>query len=136
MTGLLVLGIAVLAGVIFIAYRRLTDGRVEVASSGPTLGLELNLGQRATLVQFSSEMCAPCKPTREMLATVADDRAGVAHVDLDVAEHFDLVTGFAIRRTPTVLVLDGSGQVRHRITGVPRLHELNEALDEICSVRA
>lgn len=136
MTGLIVLSIAVVAAAIFIAYRRRTDGQVSEVTTGATLSTEVELGQRATLVQFSSQMCAPCRPTRELLSNVAAERPGVNHVDLDVAEHIDLVQSLDIRRTPTVLVVDGGGRIRHRITGVPKLDELSEALDDLCAVRA
>lgn len=136
MTGLIVLTIAVVIAAIFIVYRRRTDGHVSDVATGATLNTEVELGQRATLVQFSSQMCAPCRPTREMLSGVAAERPGVTHVDLDVAENIDLVQNLDIRRTPTVLVVDGQGRVRHRITGVPKLDELNEALDDLCAVRA
>ncbi|HEX4657152.1 MAG TPA: thioredoxin, partial [Streptosporangiaceae bacterium] len=40
-----------------------------------------SLGQRATLVQFSTAFCAPCRATRRILAEVAGMTDGVAHVE-------------------------------------------------------
>ena len=40
----------------------------------------------------------------------------------------DLVERYGITRTPTVLVLDAEGRVRHRIVGVPRRSDLEHAL--------
>lgn len=144
MTGLIVLAVALALALAFGLYRRRTDGRVVSVSDAVAaeprndrpFGLDFNLGQRATLVQFSTEMCAPCRPTRDILASIAAQRPGVTHVDIDATERVDLVAEFDVRRTPTVLILDGSGQLRHRVTGVPKVADLEEALDELCAVRA
>ena len=43
----------------------------------------LRLGERATLLQFSSAFCAPCRATRQVLSEVADVvlRLGAAMID-------------------------------------------------------
>ena len=63
------------------------------------------LGQRATLVQFSTEFCTYCGPTRELLAEVASERDGVAFVEIDAADRMDLTRRLRVMSTPTVLVL-------------------------------
>ena len=68
------------------------------------------LGDRATLVQFSSAFCAPCRATRVVLDEVAGMVDGVAHVEVDAEAHLDLVRRLDVRRTPTVLVLDADGR--------------------------
>ena len=136
MTGLIVLTIALVVAVLFGLYRRRTDGRVVAVTDAPATQHGFDLGQRATLVQFSTELCAPCRPTRELLADIAADRPGVTHIEVDAAQRLDLVERFDVRRTPTVLILDGSGQLRHRVAGVPKVDDLKEALDDLCAVRA
>jgi thiol-disulfide isomerase/thioredoxin len=86
------------------------------------------LGARATLLQFSSAFCAPCRATRQMLADVAGRSDGVAHVEVDVATRMDLARQLDIRRTPTVLVLGPQGQVTRRASGLPRRAEVVAAL--------
>jgi thiol-disulfide isomerase/thioredoxin len=49
------------------------------------------LGERATLVQFSSAFCAPCRATRRILADVAGMTGGVAYVEIDAESRLDLV---------------------------------------------
>lgn len=66
------------------------------------------LGERATLVQFSSAFCQPCRATRRTLAEVARMVDGVAHVEIDAEAHLTLVRELEISRTPTVLVLDAA----------------------------
>jgi len=78
------------------------------------------LGERATLVQFSSAFCAPCRATRRILADVAGMTPGVAHVEIDAESHLDLVRKLNVLRTPTVLVLAADGRVVRRASGQPR----------------
>ena len=78
------------------------------------------LGSRATLVQFSSAFCAPCRATRRILADVAGMVDGVTHVEIDAESRLDLVRRLDVRRTPTTFVLGPDGQVTHRASGQPR----------------
>ena len=79
-----------------------------------------DLGERATLLQFSSAFCAPCRATRRTLADVAAIVPGVVHVEIDAEQHLDLVRRLGILRTPTTLILDGRGHELTRATGAPR----------------
>jgi thiol-disulfide isomerase/thioredoxin len=88
------------------------------ALTGEDIGAEL--GERATLVQFSTAFCQPCRATRRILDEVADMVGGVAHVEVDAESRLDLVRRLDIMRTPTVLVLDASGRVVRRASGQPR----------------
>jgi len=93
------------------------------------LGAEL--GERATLVQFSSAFCAPCRTTRVVLDDVSRLVPGVAHVEVDAESHLDLVRRLDVRRTPTVLVLDPSGAVVRRAGGAPRKADVLAALGAV-----
>lgn len=86
------------------------------------------LGERATLVQFSSAFCAPCRATRRVLGEVVRLVPGVAHVEIDAEAHLDLVRELGILKTPTVLVLDAAGRVVRRATGQPRTADVIAAL--------
>ncbi|MFG2006560.1 thioredoxin family protein [Spirillospora sp. NPDC048911] len=101
------------------------DERLEAADLG---GAEL--GARATLVQFSSAFCAPCRATRRVLGEVADMVDGVSHVEIDAEHHLDLVRRLNVIRTPTVLVLDGAGTIVRRAAGQPRKADVIAALGE------
>jgi thiol-disulfide isomerase/thioredoxin len=78
------------------------------------------LGQRATLLQFSSAFCAPCRAARQLLADVAGRTEGVAHIEVDVADRLDLVRKLDVRRTPTTFILGPDGRIAQRASGVPR----------------
>lgn len=89
-----------------------------------------DLGERATLVQFSSAFCAPCRATRRVLGEVADMVPGVAHVEIDAEARLELVRRLGILKTPTVLVLDADGHVVRRATGQPRKADVIAALGQ------
>ncbi|QLQ11662.1 MAG: thioredoxin family protein [Nocardioidaceae bacterium] len=97
------------------------------AVSGRLLTAELlgvPLGQRATLLQFSSAFCAPCRTTRHVLAEVAGSYPDVAHVEIDAEAHLELVRSLSITRTPTTLVLDKQGAEVVRAAGAPRKQDV------------
>jgi len=92
-----------------------------------------SLGERATLVQFSTAFCQPCRATRRVLAGVAQDVDGVAHVEIDAESRLDLVRRLNVKRTPTVLVLDAAGRVVRRASGQPRTADVVAALGRAIS---
>lgn len=94
--------------------------------TGADLGQEL--GERATLVQFSSAFCAPCRATRRILTDVAGMTDGVEYVEIDAESRLDLVRALGVLRTPTVLVTDAGGRVVQRASGQPRKPDVIAAL--------
>ncbi len=87
-----------------------------------------HLGRRATLVQFSSTFCTPCRLTRQVLDRVVVTDPEVTHVELDVADHTELAERWDIRATPTVLVLDATGAEVGRHVGRPSLAQARAAV--------
>ncbi len=92
-----------------------------------------DLGERATLVQFSTAFCQPCRATRRVLADVSRDVEGVAHIEIDAESRLELVRRLQVRRTPTVLVLDAAGRVVRRASGQPRTADVVAALGRAIS---
>ncbi|MER7404587.1 thioredoxin family protein [Streptomyces coeruleorubidus] len=135
MTGLVVCVLVLAAASAYGVLQRRRSGRVRVRGrddgkrlDAAELGAEL--GERATLVQFSSAFCAPCRATRRVLGEVAGMVPGVTHVEIDAEAHLDLVRRLDILKTPTVLVLDADGRVVRRATGQPRKADVIAALGE------
>jgi thiol-disulfide isomerase/thioredoxin len=132
-------GVATLIAVIAVSSlfglrRMVTEGRVDIHKPGHRFThdeLGHDMGSAATLVQFSSPYCQPCRATHEMLETIAAEHDGVLHVDMQVADHLDLVNRLHILRTPTTVMLDRSGHVRFRSEGVPRKDDLLDALHRV-----
>jgi thiol-disulfide isomerase/thioredoxin len=101
-----------------------TAGRLDA----DRLGAELV--DRATLVQFSSAFCQPCRATRRTLAEVAGMVDGVTHIEIDAEARLTLVRQLGISRTPTVLVLDAAGRIVRRASGQPRRADVVAALGQ------
>ncbi|WP_173098445.1 thioredoxin family protein [Actinomadura verrucosospora] len=148
MTGALVALVVLSAATVFGLVRRHRDGVLRATPAagrarkdgddhvGDTLPSEelradelgAELGAKATLVQFSSAFCAPCRATRRVLGEVAEMVDGVAHVELDAEAHLELVRRLNVVRTPTVLVLDEAGRIVRRAAGAPRKADVIAAL--------
>lgn len=101
----------------------------ESVLSEADLGAEL--GERATLVQFSSEFCAYCGPTRELLTEVARSRDGVALVEIDAARRMDLARRLNVFSTPTVFVLGPDGSIAQRASGRQRKSDVLAAVSSV-----
>nr|WP_131101905.1 thioredoxin family protein [Streptomonospora litoralis] len=110
------------------------SGRATAAPQVPdrltAADLGAELGERATLVQFSTAFCQPCRATRRILGEVGAMVEGVAHVEIDAESHLDLVRRLDVVRTPTVLVLDAAGRISRRAGGAPRKADVIAALGE------
>jgi thiol-disulfide isomerase/thioredoxin len=91
--------------------------------AAPTAGLLAGLGVApgtpATLVQFSSAFCTPCRAARRVCAEVAATLEGVEFVEVDAESRLGVVRALHVWRTPTVLIVDAAGRVVRRATGVP-----------------
>ncbi|WP_372735225.1 thioredoxin family protein [Nocardioides sp.] len=144
-SGTWVVLIALVLAVAFGLYRAAVDGRfrgthrvraaVEAPTGEPEDGSILEgtewagrLGARATLLQFSSAFCAPCRTTRQILADVASRDDGVTHIEVDAEGHLDLVRRLGIMRTPTTLILNAAGHEVVRASGAPKREQVLEAL--------
>ncbi|MER7505884.1 thioredoxin family protein [Nonomuraea pusilla] len=132
MTGLWVALVTLALGTVIGVVRLRRDGRVRDMGQGADrltpADLGAGLGERATLVQFSTAFCQPCRATRRVLADVSGLVPGVAHVEIDAESRLDLVRRLDILRTPTVLVLDASGTIVKKAAGLPRKADVLAAL--------
>jgi thiol-disulfide isomerase/thioredoxin len=93
--------------------------------------LRQDLGPKATLVQFSSAFCAPCRATRQVLGEVAGLVDGVTYMEIDAESRLDLVRRLNVLSTPTVLVLGPDGAITRQATGQPRKPDVIAALGEV-----
>ncbi|MGJ9411605.1 TlpA family protein disulfide reductase [Aeromicrobium sp. CF4.19] len=140
MSGLIVLLLALaLAAVVALVWKR-SNGRFRDADEPQqdddrevlsTEEIGADLGDRVTLVQFSTSFCSPCRATRALLADVVSRRPDVAHVEIDAESHLDLVRRLDVRRTPTVVVLDATGTIVGRASGLPSREQVETVLDGV-----
>ena len=142
MVGLIVLVVVLVVACLGGFGMRLRQGRFRSGSarsaSSPAAGdvltaidLGAPLGERGTLVQFSTEVCAFCGPTRELLTGVARARDGLAFVEIDASKRLDLARRLNVFSTPTVLVLDADGSIASRAAGQPRKADLLAAVGTV-----
>ena len=153
MNGIVVLAIVLVIATAFGLWRRRVDGRIRdtkagrpvpVAAEDPEVEmttaegevldaaeLGVPLGDAATLVQFSTAFCQPCRATRRILDDVSSMVEGVVHVEIDAEAHLELVRRLDIRRTPTVLILDREGDIRKRASGLPRKADVIAAVGAV-----
>lgn len=96
-----------------------------------SLGVAGDFGDRATLVQFSTEYCAPCRTTARLLDRIAGESEGVVHVEVDLTDNPELARRFQVLQTPTTLIVDAAGVPRARIGGAPQPAALRARLDHL-----
>ena len=89
------------------------------------------LGSRATMVQFSSAFCAPCKATHALLSQMVISMSDVKHIHIDAESHLELVRQLDIRSTPTTLFLNSKGIEVGRAAGTPKREQVIAALNSI-----
>lgn len=131
------LGAVTLAGGLALLHRR-RDGRIRTVRADRENLVDLrpllpDAGERATLLQFSSAFCAPCRATKRVLGDIAAGVDGVLHVEIDAESNLELVRRLNILKTPTTLVLDGKGHEVVRASGQPRKEQVRQALGEALS---
>jgi thiol-disulfide isomerase/thioredoxin len=105
---------------------RASQGRVR---TGYGRVADVELGDRATLLQLSTEVCAPCRATARVLDELSVD--DVRHIEVDIADRPDLVSRFNVLQTPTTFILDRDGVVRARIGGAVRRDVIVAELEKV-----
>jgi thiol-disulfide isomerase/thioredoxin len=128
-----VLGAATAFGMVW----RRRDGRVRAVAepaapeTAVLTGLGVEPGTPATLLQFSSAFCAPCRATKRICAEIADTVTGVRHIEVDAESHLDAVRALGVLRTPTLFIVDGTGRIVRRASGLPTKAHVLAAVGEL-----
>jgi thiol-disulfide isomerase/thioredoxin len=102
--------------------------------NGPKLTAAIvgsELGSRATMVQFSSAFCTPCRATKVLLEDMVKTMPDVRYAHVDAESHLELVRKLDIRSTPTTLFLNHAGVEVGRAMGTPKRAQVNAALAAI-----
>ena len=89
------------------------------------------LGSRATMVQFSSAFCTPCRATKVLLEDMVKTMPDVHYAHIDAESHLELVRKLDIRSTPTTLFLNGAGVEVGRAMGTPKRAQVHAAISAI-----
>ena len=102
--------------------------------NGPKLTAAIvgtELGSRATMVQFSSAFCTPCRATKVLLEDMVKTMPDVRYAHIDAESHLELVGKLDIRSTPTTLFLNGAGVEVGRAMGTPKRAQVQAAIAAI-----
>ena len=102
--------------------------------NGPKLTAAIvgtELGARATMVQFSSAFCTPCRATKVLLEDMVKTMTDVRYAHIDAESHLELVRELNILSTPTTLFLNGAGVEVGRAMGTPKRAQVHAALAAI-----
>ncbi|HET6257097.1 MAG TPA: thioredoxin family protein [Pseudonocardia sp.] len=130
-------GLAVLAGTLVVAtvvgwVLRARNGRLRTdgaATGGWVLAGATPTGlDRVLLLQLSSPVCTPCRQTAALLTEFSARRPGVVHREVDAADRPEVARELFVMRTPTVVAFDRDGAELLRVSGVPRLPELDAGI--------
>lgn len=123
----MILGLVAVATVFGLVWKR-SQGRV-VKVSGQTISLDYRVAGKTTLLQFTTELCAPCAQLKPRLEQIALYRSDVEHVVVDAVEHLDLANNLSVRSTPTTFIIGPEGEIRARIHGVAPAETFINAID-------
>jgi thiol-disulfide isomerase/thioredoxin len=130
--------ISLMAGI----YWKARTGRAKLVRSGELVDLGklkalkngvpvTSFGKKATLLQFSTEVCSVCVQTARIYQEIEKAKPGVKHIEVDLTDRMDLAAHFAVMQTPTTLILDKNGKVKARIGGAPRQNVIQEELEKL-----
>lgn len=130
LVAVVIVGLVALASGLGVLWQSL-QGKIRVGDQRIVSIDGIALGERATLLQFSTEVCAPCRSTAKVLGELADGQQDVAHVDLDVTHRPELAARYRVMQTPTTLILDRDGAVQARIGGAVRRALVTAELERV-----
>ena len=129
----LIVGLLALASAGYWWWQR-RQGRVREVHKAGALSSQIlgaKRGYHATLVMFSTPMCAKCPGTARLLTDIVADHRHVAFIEIDAAERLDLARELSIMRTPTTLVLNSDGVTVARMDGPPTRDQAQAALAKV-----
>ena len=110
-----------------------TQGRIKqkkgLQISASEIGTEL--GERATVVQFSTTFCTSCRAAKVLISDEVSKRRDIKYVEIDAESKLELVRKLDIRSTPTTLFLDKNGFEIARAVGTPKRDQINAAINRL-----
>ena len=114
-------------------WQKLRHGKLKKVNGISISAVELNqkLGDKATIVQFSTTFCSECRTAKAIVKDVVKDYKDITYVEVDAESNLDLVRKVDIRSTPITIFLDGKGFEIARAKGAPKRDQLIKAIKAI-----
>ena len=112
---------------------RATQGRIKQKKGLQISASEIgeSLGERATVVQFSTTFCSSCRAAKVLISDVVSKRSDVKYAEIDAESNLELVRKLDIRSTPTTLFLDKKGFEIARAVGAPKRDQITSAINRL-----
>ncbi|MEY3561573.1 MAG: hypothetical protein RL068_725 [Actinomycetota bacterium] len=92
---------------------------------------QIDLGKKATLLQFSTKYCGQCPGVHRALSQIEYRNGGVVHAEVDITDRLDLAAHFKVSQTPTVFILNPLGKIVFRVSGVPKPGIIQQELEKL-----
>jgi thiol-disulfide isomerase/thioredoxin len=103
-------------------------GKLKATRSGRPV---TSFGKKATLLQFSTEVCSICVQTAKYFKELESKYPDLAHIEVDLTDRMALAAHFNVMQTPTTLILDRNGKVQARIGGAPKTNVIAQELKKL-----
>lgn len=101
-------------------------------STGAEDNSDLGLSETGpTVLHFSADWCGPCAAVRRVVDQVCAELSDVAHVELDIDANPAAAKRLSVLSLPTTFIFDAQGQQRYRTSGVPKVVDLQAALQPL-----
>ncbi len=112
---------------------RATQGRIKQKKGLQISSSEIgtSLGQRATVVQFSTSFCSSCRAAKVLISDEVSKQSDIKYVEIDAESNLELVRRLDIRSTPTTLFLDKKGFEIARAVGAPKRDQIIAAINRL-----
>ncbi len=112
---------------------RATQGRIKQKKGLQISSSEIgtSLGQRATVVQFSTSFCSSCRAAKVLISGEVSKQSDIKYVEIDAESNLELVRRLDIRSTPTTLFLDKKGFEIARAVGAPKRDQIIAAINRL-----
>ena len=110
-----------------------TQGRIKQKKGLQISASEIgtSLGDRATVVQFSTTFCSSCRAAKVLISDVVSKQSDINYVEIDAETNLDLVRKLDIRSTPTTVFLDKKGFEIARAVGAPKRDQITAAITRL-----
>ncbi len=112
---------------------RATQGRIKQKKGLQISSSEIgtSLGERATVVQFSTSFCSSCRAAKVLISDEVSKQIDIKYVEIDAESNLELVRRLDIRSTPTTLFLDKKGFEIARAVGAPKRDQIIAAINRL-----
>jgi len=99
------------------------------------LGIEIERGNQATILQFKTEYCSICPGVNKQIKELLKDTSGITFHELDAVEYLSLAKKLHVKSSPTIIFFDHEGLEEGRIIGAPKKNELRNTLEKITTLQ-